>query len=120
MFSIAAFIDQIVDVDSISATYMSAFSNRAVFWTQWILMIISLLDFTIYTFSFLYGVLLAFLGGRNVVDKFSAVGLSIGFLVTRFFYLPFLLLLIPLQNPIVMPLIIYKVHPSSSLIISII
>ncbi|KAJ3361752.1 hypothetical protein HDU91_003769 [Kappamyces sp. JEL0680] len=75
---------------------------------QWLLIVVSLTDFTVYTLNFIYGVWLALKEARGWA-KVSTVAVGLSFLVARFFYLPFLLILIPISNVPTMPMVIYEV-----------
>ncbi|KAJ3342408.1 hypothetical protein HDU91_000543, partial [Kappamyces sp. JEL0680] len=74
---------------------------------QWLLIVVSLTDFSIYTLNFLYGVYLAYKQAKGGY-KASTVGVGMAFLAARFFYLPFLLILIPVDSVPMMPMWVYE------------
>ncbi|KAI8894370.1 chitin synthase-domain-containing protein [Globomyces pollinis-pini] len=83
-------------------------SNLGLLVAQWFLISISLVDFTIYTLNFLYGLYLAI---RNFMglEKLMILFIGVLFLMARFLYIPFLIVLIPLRNFPLFPSIVYKI-----------
>lgn len=75
---------------------------------QWFLILVSFTDFTIYTANFMYGIYLTFSKpGTPWSQRVSTLMVGLGFLLARFFYLPFLFLLVPTDNLIILPEWVY-------------
>lgn len=104
------YLDTIIDVesfvkDSSTATWRN---NVAIQVFQFALIAVSLIDFTIYTINFLYGLALAF---RNLKgpEKLMTLFVATLFLAARFLYLPFLLILIPFDGFPLFPKVVYRI-----------
>jgi chitin synthase len=104
------YLDTIIDVDNFVRDASTATWRKHVGIQifQFFLIAVSLIDFTIYTFNFLYGLVLAF---RNLkgAEKFMTLFVAILFLAARFLYLPFLLILVPLDNFPLFPKVVYRI-----------
>ncbi|KAL5040488.1 hypothetical protein RTP6_007488 [Batrachochytrium dendrobatidis] len=75
---------------------------------QGIVIFISLLDFAIFTSLLIYGTILTIRATRGL-EKFFPIMVAVLFLVFRFLYLPFLMLLIPIPNIWHFPKIVFKI-----------
>ncbi|KAH6600209.1 hypothetical protein BASA50_002477 [Batrachochytrium salamandrivorans] len=75
---------------------------------QGIIIMVSLIDFTIFTGLLLYGTVLAIKATRGWEKMFPML-VAVFFLVFRFLYLPFLMLLIPIKHVWQFPKIVFKI-----------
>jgi chitin synthase len=104
------YLDNILDVDNFVRDAATATwrKNMGIQIVQFLLIGVSLVDFTIYTLNFLYGLILAF---RNLkgAEKLMTLFVAVLFLAARFLYVPFLLILVPLDNFPMFPKVIYHI-----------
>lgn len=105
-----SWLDSIINVkvfinDSATATWRK---NPYIAAIQWLIIGVSLIDFSVYTLNFLYGLYLAFRSFKGF-EKLTTILVAILFLAVRFLYLPFLLSLVPLNGMYLFPDIVYLV-----------
>jgi hypothetical protein len=108
---IQALFRSIIDVNYLTSNdnFMSWKKSKLYAAIQWILIIVSLIDFTVYTLNFLYGIYLVAAREGSMRKKLSTLGVGVAFLLVRFFYLPFLFLLIPTEHLLIMHEWVYDV-----------
>ena len=75
---------------------------------QGFIVFLSLFDFSIFTLSFIYGLVIAF-ASMPLKERIMPVVIGLLFLVLRAFYLPFLIILIPIKRIWYPPQIIFIV-----------
>jgi hypothetical protein len=105
-----SWLDSIINIkafvnDSATATWRKSPYIAAI---QWVIIGISLIDFSVYTLNFLYGLYLAFRSFKGF-EKLTTILVALVFLSVRFLYLPFLLSLVPLDGMYLFPDVIYLV-----------